>query len=114
MGHPSTKSHMLKTLMALRAPESHCFLYPSIVGFIESANLPMRGIVHLSPGKCCFLCLYTDCSRTSRAMRMAPVVQSQVVIGPEGKVGNEGMGILERDAPAVDDGIDAEGEKPLK
>lgn len=47
-------------------------------------------------------------------MRMAPVVQSQVVIGPEGKVGNEGMGTLERDAPAVDDGIDAEGENPLK
>lgn len=95
--------------MALKAPESHCFIYPSMVGFIESANFPIRGIVHLSPGKCCFFCLYKACSKISRATRTAPVVQSQVVIG-EDTLKNEGMGMLEREAPAVDDGIDAEGE----
>jgi hypothetical protein len=100
---------MLKTLMALKAPEFHCFIYPSIVGFIESANLPMRGIVHLSPGKCCFFCLYTACSRTRRETRTAPVVQSQVVIG-EDTLRKEGMCMLERDAPAVEDGMDADGE----
>jgi hypothetical protein len=68
------EAHMLKTLRALRAPESHCFLYPSIVGFIESANLPMMGIVQLSPGRCFFLYRYTDCSRARSAKMMARVV----------------------------------------
>lgn len=80
------KTYMLNTLIALRAPESHCFLYPSMVGFIESANLPISGIVHLSPGKCCFLCLYTDCSRMRRATRTAPVVHNQVAVGPDEKL----------------------------
>src|ERR1700733_3384871 len=56
-------SYILNTLMALRAPESHCFLYPSMEGETESANLPMIGMVHLSPGKWPFLYLYTDCSK---------------------------------------------------
>jgi hypothetical protein len=65
---------MLKTLRALRAPEFHCFIYPSIVGFIESANLPMMGIVQLSPGRLLFLYRYTDCSRARRAKTMAMAV----------------------------------------
>jgi len=68
------KADMLKTLRALRAPEFHCFIYPSIVGFIESANLPMMGIVQLSPGRFFFLYRYMDCSRARRAKRMARVV----------------------------------------
>ncbi len=45
------ETHMLNTLIALKAPEAHCLWYPSMVGFTESANLPMRGIVHLDPGR---------------------------------------------------------------
>jgi hypothetical protein len=85
---------MLKTLIALKAPESHCFLYPSIVGFMESANLPMIGIVHLSPGKWRFLYLYTDCSRRRRARMMAVVVQSHVVNEEESGLGSEGTTML--------------------
>jgi len=65
---------MLKTLRALSAPAFHCFMYPSIVGFIESANLPMMGMVQLSPGRCFFLYRYTYCSRIRRVRRMARVV----------------------------------------
>lgn len=68
------EADMLKTLRALRAPEFHCFIYPSIVGFTESANLPMMGIVQLSPGRFFFLYRYTDCSRARRAKMMATVV----------------------------------------
>jgi hypothetical protein len=71
---------MLNTLRALRAPESHCFLYPCIVGCKESANFPMIGIVHESPGRCLFLYLYTDCSRRSKVNVIAAVVKSQLPV----------------------------------
>ena len=43
-------THMWNTESA-ESGKRHCFMYPSIVGFNESANLPIIGIVHLSPGR---------------------------------------------------------------
>ncbi len=98
---------MLKTLRALRAPEFHCFMYPSIVGFIESANLPMMGIVQLSPGRCLFLYRYKDCSRTRRVKRMAMVVYVAAFEA------GESSWILEKWVKEVGEGIETEAERAL-
>jgi hypothetical protein len=44
---------------------------------------------------------------------MTPVVQSQVAVGDD-KLRKEGIGMLVKGAAAVEEGTDAEGEKPLK
>lgn len=49
-----------------------------MVGFMESANLPMIGIVHFAPGRCDFLYRYTDCSSASNVKTTATEVQSHV------------------------------------
>jgi hypothetical protein len=58
---PGLATYMLKTLVTLNSPLAHCRLYPSNLGSIESLNLPMRGMVHLAPGRWAFLYLYTAC-----------------------------------------------------
>lgn len=73
-------AHMLKTEIALNAPAFHCFLYPSKVGFRLSANLPIIGIVHLSPGKWAFFALYTTCSRIRREMTIVRIVAVVVLL----------------------------------
>lgn len=79
-----------------------------MVGFTESANLPMRGIVHLSPGKCPFFCLYTDCSRISSPSRIAPVVAIHVAAGLVEKVTRVWTGM--REAAPVEEGMDTGGD----
>ena len=103
---------MLKTLRALRAPESHCFLYPSMVGFNESANLPMMGIVQLSPGRCFFLYRYTDCSRARSAKMMASVVYIHVAAFDAAER-RQGSWMLERLAREVAEGTGTEAERTL-
>jgi hypothetical protein len=71
-------AHILNTLKAVNSPLAHCFLYPSSVGFTESANLPMTGIVHRDPGRLPFLARYTVCSSTRRERRIAREVMMRV------------------------------------
>ena len=97
---------MLNTLTALRAPEFHCRMYPSKVGFSESANLPMTGMVQASPGRCRFLYLYTDCSRARSARTIASVVYNHVAPSEVGE-NNDEMGML-YNGEGVEEGIVAD------
>lgn len=68
---------------------------------MESANLPMIGMVHLSPGKWRFLYRYTDCSRINKETKMTVVVTSHVADWLEGREKTDGK--ESKDAPDVED-----------
>jgi len=48
-------------------------------GLVESANRPMMGIVHVSPGRCRFLYRQTACSKARMLPRTAAVVYNQLM-----------------------------------
>ena len=89
-------TYILNTLTALKAPDAHCFLYLSSVGCSESANFPMMGIVHVDPGRCAFLYLYTDCSSTRREATTANDVYNHDDPDSLVLIKSEGIGIALR------------------
>ena len=64
----------------------------------------MTGIVHLAPGRCFFLILYTVCSRTSNAPITARAVTSIERVDSEAEPG----WASEKDELAVVEGTEAE------
>lgn len=104
-----SRTYILNTLTALKAPDAHCFLYLSSDGCNESANFPMIGIVHVAPGKCAFLYLYTDCSRTRRAATTANEVYNHDDPASPGLKKSVGIGnALRGDAMSDGKEIDAD------